>query len=280
MGFVKTDEELKYLSGLQAHFSDAENVALFWETTPDVVKRLLPPPLEPADFPLVYAFIANYPKINATTPYKEAGLALACKYNGEVGFHCIAMPVTTDMAMALGREVYGYPKKMAQISFNYGNGVVEGWAERHGVRFFQAKARLTGKPNASDAPAIISKYAQPPTKMFQFKHFRAPDRSEEGFKYDYNPRLIRQEISRTTKKMEIGEVEIILDPSENDPWAEVKVVRPLIAMHSVYDSTMEHAKVVAEVDPEKFHKYSYFNFDLKVPSSTKIVEPIKPQIKH
>jgi acetoacetate decarboxylase len=278
MGFVKTKEELELFSIYKLMFYDVENIAMFWETTPDVVKRLLPPPLEPADFPLVYAFVANYPKTNISLSYKEAALFLACKFNGEIGFHCIAMPVTEDMAMASGRESFGYPKKMAQISFNCVNGVVEGWVERHGIRFFQAKAKLTGKPNASDALAIIGKYLQPPIKFFLFKHFRAPDRFDGKIKLDYNPRLVRIESSPNRKKLEIGEVEITMTHSNYDPWTEVKVVRPLIGMHMVYDATLGLGKVVAEVDPEEFLPYAFFKDDPIV--QTNMEEPIKPQIKH
>jgi len=279
MGFVKTPEELKLLSVFEPKFYDTENIVVCWETTPDVVKRLLPPPLEPADFPLVYAFVANYSKTNFSPPYREAALFLACKFNGEIGFHCIAMPVTGDMAMAAGREDLGYPKKMAQISFSCDNGVVEGWVERHGIRFFQVKAKLTGKPNASDASAIIAKYLQPPIKFFLFKHFKSPESISSGvLKFDYNPRLVRQETSPNRKKLEIGEVEITLTYSDKDPWTEVKVVRPLIGMHMVYDATMHPAKVVAEVDPEDFLKYAFFKDD-PIVSVTNMIEPTKPLIK-
>ena len=64
MGFVKSFEEIMATSRDKAEFYDAEMLTVFWETKREIVERLLPPPLEPTEIPLVTAFVANYPKTN------------------------------------------------------------------------------------------------------------------------------------------------------------------------------------------------------------------------
>ena len=135
MGFVKTMQELMANARTTADFYDAEMLAVFWETKPEIVARLLPPPLEPAEYPIAMAFVANYPRTNFDVTYHESALFLNAVYQGEEGKYCLAMPVTNDMAMALGREIYGYPKKIGQIHLSRSADKVEGWAERHGIRF-------------------------------------------------------------------------------------------------------------------------------------------------
>jgi acetoacetate decarboxylase len=66
----------------------------------------------------------------------ESALFLQAEYNGEEGAYCLAMPVTNDMALILGREVFGYPKKMADIYIKRNGEKVEGWTERHNTLLF------------------------------------------------------------------------------------------------------------------------------------------------
>jgi hypothetical protein len=72
----------------------------------------------------------------ALPPYKEVGLAIAALPNGapapkypllslfygldqcRAGFFIVDLPVTTDVACAAGREIWGYPKFVAPIAFS------------------------------------------------------------------------------------------------------------------------------------------------------------------
>ena len=46
MGFVKSFEELGKMSMENLEFYDAEMLIVVWETKMEIVKRLLPPPLD------------------------------------------------------------------------------------------------------------------------------------------------------------------------------------------------------------------------------------------
>ena len=60
MGFVKTPEELNELKRESFDFYDAEFLAVYWETKPEIVEKLLPPPLKSMETPPI-----NY------SPYKS-----------------------------------------------------------------------------------------------------------------------------------------------------------------------------------------------------------------
>ena len=265
MGFVKTLQEIMANTRPTADFYGAEMLIVFWETKPEIVAKLLPPPLKPANQPIAMAFVANYPRTNFDVVYKESALFLRAVYNGEEGGYCLSMPVTSDMAMAAGREFLGFPKKMAEIHFKRDGHSVDGWTERRGIRFMDVRAKLTGKFNDAAAQEIVKSSLSVGADgsinaiSYNFKHFPAP----EGGAFDYNPRLVKQETVLRPKEMVFGEAEIILRHSDYDPWAEVEVVKMLGALYTVGDNSMLRGKTVAEVGFLEFAPYAFLKWDMK-----------------
>ncbi len=261
MSFVKSFQELQQLGRMKAEFYDAEMIFAFWLTKPEVVEHLLPPPLKPGSFPLASAFVANYPRTNFGLPYREAALFLLAEYEQVLGNYCLAMPVTDDIAMALGREHFGFPKKLAQVQITQSAKGISGYAERNGVRFFELEFTV-------DEQAVAEMFKNLIQQSFAFnqetgagsylvKSFRAPDAQL----FDYPPRLIRQSTVFRPKTIEWGQAQIKLSPSNCDPWHEVEVVNPIGAMRMVGDNTMLGGKVLTEIDPMAYLPYSMTRWD-------------------
>jgi acetoacetate decarboxylase len=265
MGFVKTMQELMANARATADFYDAEMLAVFWETKPEIVARLLPPPLEPAEFPIAMAFVAHYPRTNFDVTYHESALFLNAVYQGEEGKYCLAMPVTNDMAMAGGREFYGFPKKMAEIQLTKGKGIVGGWTERHGVRFMEIRAKLSGTFNNAEAEKKLVGRSQPAEdgSIKGVSYLYRPFPTPQAELLDYNPWLIKQETVLRPKEIQFGEAEVILKHSAYDPWAEVEVVKTLGAVYTVGDNSMLRVKAAVGVDPLKFAPYAFLRWDMK-----------------
>jgi acetoacetate decarboxylase len=264
MGFVKSFQEIMANIKPTADFFDAEILMVFWETKPEIIARLLPPPLKPAKDPVAMAFVANYPRTNFDISYKESALFIRASHNGEEGNYCLAMPVTNDIAMAGGREVYGYPKKMAAIHFAREGDSFEGWTERHGIHFMEVFSKLTGKFNDEGFQKKLLETTMGTDGLisgisYNFKHFPAP----EGAAFDYSPRLVRQETIFKPKEILLGEAEIIFMASDYDPWIEVEVVKMLGSLYTKGDNSMLGGKVVAEVDPMQFAPYAFLKWNMK-----------------
>jgi acetoacetate decarboxylase len=264
MGFIKTFEQIMANTSATADFFDAQMLIAYWETKPEIIARLLPPPLKPTTHPIALAFVAYYPSTNFDVTYKETALFISAAFNGEEGGYCIAMPVTSDIAMAAGREFYGFPKKMADIHYRKDGDTIEGWTERRGIRFMEIHAELTGKFNDPVMQDILT--ATPMAEdgsskrtSYNFKHFPAP----EGGGFDYAPRLVKQETVFRPKEVQFGEAKIIFKPSNYDPWAEVEVVKMLGAVYTRGDNSMLGGKVVAEAAPMEFAPYAFLKWDMK-----------------
>jgi len=263
MGFVKSFEEIMANTRATADFYDAEMLMVFWETKPEIIAKLLPPPLTPADDPIAMAFVADYPATNFDAIYKESALFIRAEYEGEEGNYCLAMPVTSDIAMAGGREVFGFPKKMADIHFQKKGTMVSGWTERRGIRFMEVEATLSGQPNDPRALEMFEKGAGEEEGVlkgvsYNFKHFPGP----EPGTMDYDPRLVKQETVLRPRVMEVGEAKITLKPSAYDPWVEVEVVNMLGGIYTVGDNSMLAGKVVAEVGFMEFAPYAFLKWDM------------------
>jgi len=258
MGFVKSFEEITKMYRETYDFYNAEMLTIFYETKPEIVERLLPPPLKPAAIPLAFVFVANYPKTNFGVSYLESALFLRASFNGEEGNYCLAMPVTNDMALIGGREIFGFPKKIGQIHIKRNGEEVIGWTERHGVRFLDMRAKLTGTFNVPEIQDFFTQSSSSTVITFNFKYFPAPG----GDGFDYNPRLIREEIIANPNSIEAGEAELTLQSTQSDPWGELEIVRILGATYTIGDNSMKKGSVVAEADPAEFAPYAFMKVDV------------------
>jgi len=260
MSFVKSLEEIMDMRNEAGEFYDAEMLIFYWETKPEIIKRLLPRPLKPVTEPIAISFIANYPKTNFGVIYKESALAVKCQYKGDEGVYILSMPVDNDMAMVGGREIYGYPKKMAQFNFNRTGNEFKGSTKRRGITFFEVNAKIKEKMDVDEIKSLMDEIGlkNETLTVFNFKHFLAPD---EGI-FDYNPRLIKEPVEFHPYSVERAEVNIKLRPSNYDPWAEVEIVKILGAGYMISNNKMLRGEVIAEAKPTSFAPYAFLKWDL------------------
>jgi acetoacetate decarboxylase len=258
LSFVKTIPELMKWLPSRPTFFNAEVLWAFWETTPNVVKKLLPPPLESLDRPLACLFVANYPRVNFLPPYKESALFLLCRHKEDEGLFCLAMPVSDDMAMVLGREGGGFPKKIGDITLQRDGTLVTGTTTRRGIKFLEVEARLMGKGNVAEFPTFIDQHFKQREPVYLIKSFPTPN----GEPMEIHPHLVKQTIKTKRKSTELGEVNIQFFPSELDPWAEVEVVKPLGGIYTVYDLEMMPSHILEEIPAQgqfPFLMYDFFD---------------------
>jgi len=87
MGLVRSLDEI---TALTQHFSqgtilqDAVMVFATFKTKAEIVKRVLPPPLEPDPASTGFAYVAEFHKTNFGPPYNEGALFVSALYKEEV----------------------------------------------------------------------------------------------------------------------------------------------------------------------------------------------------
>jgi len=286
MIYAMDRSELSRMGGreLEAKFPRAEMLTAVYRTDPAVVARILPRPLEPFDEPLALAFVARYPETNFGSVYNEGALILMATYKGEVGGYCISMPVTEDMAMIGGREVHGFPKKIAEeISLEREGDRVRGRVVRRGSEILSIKCEFTEQASLSDLSGLgVSAAAlemkdlegRPCAKMVSwlFKYFPA---SNMMF-FDYLPRLVRQvSLFRPHDDLMKGEGEVIVSSSPRDPLGEVPVRGVELMLYGTYDNDMLPGRVVARAwNLPRFLPHAFFKAD----SFYEYAEPTSPPL--
>ncbi len=253
MGYTKTQDELNQYYGIKERkFVGAEMMGAMFLTKPEIVERLLPPPLEAADGPMGMMFIAKYPDTNLGPGYNEAALYLNCKYEGEPGTYCLSMPIDSEpLRMHNGRDIFGFPKKMAEIHMERKGNTAHGWVKRAGVTFVELKVDLTGS-----LPEL------PPTGPTYL--FKASPRIDLTPGFDGPVLLCSQKTDVEMKSFEIGTPQLTLRESNVDPWAEVEIEQVMIAFYMISDNTMNPGRVIGEVDGDAYLPYYFKMADFPV----------------
>ena len=123
------------------HYRNAQAVFTF-ETDLDAVLDVLPEPLELIEPASANLSIYWYPFTAAFGPYHEAILRLYARHEGKPLTYVQQIFVDTEPPMLAGREVWGFPKKLARIGFERDRDMIVGTLERPaGVRLATAVMR-------------------------------------------------------------------------------------------------------------------------------------------
>jgi len=246
--FVKSAEEVRKIQAIYARcqFLNTRNLTVTFETTPETVRSLLPPPLEPMPEAVGSAWVAEIGNSDSVGPFTAAALHLRARYQDIVGSYCIAMSVSTAEAASFGHDLYGEPAKLAKLTFETQDEFVWGFAERHQVRFLSLRGRLTGAAATGRRESSI----------FHFKFSPRPD----GAGFDRPPHLMVVTTDSTIENARRGRGELVFRESPHDPLADIPVKQVIEAVYAE-GHTYISARTLCEVDPAAFLPYSFTRAD-------------------
>ncbi len=248
MRLVKSSDEIAAVQSLyaRAHFLGVRQLAVYFETTPEAIRELLPPPLEPAASPTGVATFTEVGNSNCMGGFNSGAVYLRARYQDIAANYCIAAPRSTSDAVTVGREIFGEPTKLARVVFDATNEHVWGHAERHEVRYLSARGRLDEETEP----------AREEFSTFQFKFMPRSD----GAGFDCPPRLLHVTSTLNATASKRGRGELVFRESAHDPLADIPVSQVVEAIYSE-GQAYAAAHVICEVDPEAFLPYSFTRTD-------------------
>lgn len=140
-------------------YRKARSISVVYTIDGSGLAPYLPPGVELADAePVVSAAFGAYPESTAFGRYQEMWFYVRTVFRGRRFMFNPLMYVTSDMSMACGREMWGYPKKMAALTMSYGDGTWRFEVERPvGERLLD----LTFSAERRGEPTIASEIAYP-----------------------------------------------------------------------------------------------------------------------
>src|SRR5215472_1188518 len=173
--WVKTPEEIETIEERLAHpaFLDGRTLTVTYLTRSELIRAVLPPPLEPAGEALVSVGVGTFGRSNCVGAFTGGWVDVRARYQGIEANYCLAMPMTTDVAIIFGRELFGEPKKQARVSLGNFGAEIRATIERRGVPYIAVEATLTERLQAR-GPATSDR--------FHFKFMHAAD--GRGLEFD------------------------------------------------------------------------------------------------
>ena len=93
-------------------FVNREFFIITYRTDPEALAAVVPAPLEVTD-PIVKFEVIRMPDSVGFGDYTESGQVIPVSYKGQKGGYVHAMYLDCDPPIAAGREIWGFPKKLA-----------------------------------------------------------------------------------------------------------------------------------------------------------------------
>jgi acetoacetate decarboxylase len=131
---------------------------VYFTTDPGNIETLLPQPLKPCEEGLCAAFSIKVPFSSSYGAFNEMGVVVQAVFNGKKVFYLPALFLDNDSAIAAGREIYGSPKKYAQIELTENAGIFTGTCKRNGAELIRIDTKITGPLIDGDLPDIFPVY--------------------------------------------------------------------------------------------------------------------------
>lgn len=214
------------------HYRDAVSMTIAYETDAEAAAEVVPEGVEvplPAQAALM---VVHYPT-STFGPYNEAILGVQCLWGGEPQLYIARIVVDTVPPLVGGREIWGFPKKLAHIGFAKEAEYLRGTVERPaGVRLVTATMRPEQPLEAPEEAAggALSLRVIPSAEASQ-----PPSVAE----------LVQVVTPRTTHEAWAGPATLCYDtPSGLDPWHALPVRKLLGGVYSRYDFTLPHGRVL------------------------------------
>jgi acetoacetate decarboxylase len=119
---------------------------------------MLPKPLEAAKSGLCAAFGIRVGFSSAYGPFKEMGVVVGASFRGKAGFYLTSLFLDSSDAISAGREIYGSPKKYAEVSIHQCGNELTFACRRAGIEIITVNSRISDKAEARDLPKLWPMY--------------------------------------------------------------------------------------------------------------------------
>jgi acetoacetate decarboxylase len=139
-------------------FFDREYLIVTYRTDPEALRAVVPEPLEVAEPLVKYEFI-RMPDSTGFGDYTESGQVIPVRFAGEDGVYVHSMYLDDDAPIAGGRELWGFPKKLAQPKISHEGEVISGTL--HYGHALCALATMGYKHQAADKQKALRSLSTP-----------------------------------------------------------------------------------------------------------------------
>src|SRR3954468_5069088 len=222
-------------------------VTVVFETDPDVIAAVLPPPLSSSpDAATARLRIAIVDMGTGLKPFGAGWFGVRCRHGDDEGEYALLMPMTTEQSVIGGRETFGEPKKIADVTLQVDGDRVSAYVERLGFRIAEISGQLGEERPGYEKDKID----------FYFK--LNPNPSGNGL--DSDPPFVychRHEAARNVRSVD-GELKMMESPL--DPIADIPV-RAIVSMEYAHLSSSQRGEIVGTVPAADLVPFVHQRYD-------------------
>jgi acetoacetate decarboxylase len=214
-------------------FVNREYLIITYRTDPDKLRALVPEPLQIEEPVVKYEFI-RMPDSTGFGDYTETGQVIPVSFQGRKGGYTHCMFLNDHPPIAGGRELWGFPKKLAKPSLHVEIDTLVGQLHYGPVRV--AVGTMGYKHKAADLPAVKASMEAPNFLLKIIPHVDGTPRICELVEY----KLIDVDL----KGAWTGPAALELFHHALAPVAELPVLEVVSGIHILADLTLDLGKVV------------------------------------
>lgn len=217
------------------HFKDNNSISIVFKTNPEVLKELLPPRLLPNPDSFAFFYVGELKVVSPVKgTYKEAGIGIPVLFDGMPGNYYVYLYLDTAMAIIPGREIWGWPKKDAEIDYHADQDVFSASVKREGVEIIRATVKASEQvnpiPDQTDVPAFNLKIIPSVRKN------HLPDVYQ----------LTSTETTSMKKEVWRGQATLSFMSSPNDPFASIPILEIISGEQIIDDLSLGYGDVLLD----------------------------------
>ena len=214
-------------------FVNREYLIISYRTDPEALRAVVPEPLQFTDPIVKYEFI-RMPDSTGFGNYTESGQVIPVTFNGVAGGFVHSMYLDDDAPIAGGREIWGFPKKLASPKLRAEKDTLVGTLDYGSIRV--ANGTMGYKHQSLDAEKVKASMLAPNYLLKIIPHVDCTPRICE---------LVRYYLTDVTVKGAwSGPAGLELFDHALAPVAELPVREVLSATHILADLTLGLGEVV------------------------------------
>jgi acetoacetate decarboxylase len=214
-------------------FVNREYLVITYRTDPQKLRELVPEPLEIAE-PLVRFEFMRMPDSTGFGDYCESGQVIPVSFAGRKGGYTHSMFLNDHPPIAGGRELWGFPKKLAQPTLSPKIDTMVGTLDYGAMRI--ATGTMGYKHKAADRVAVMASLRAPNFLLKIIPHVDGTVRICELVEYEL--------LDINLKGAWTGPTVLTLASHALAPLAELPVLEVVSGIHILADLTLGMGKVV------------------------------------
>jgi acetoacetate decarboxylase len=213
------------------YFEDNKIISIVFTSTKEALRELVPSPLfpNPQNLAYIYIGILNAPQRGV---YKEAGIGIPAFFGEKIGDYLLYLYVDEAFAIVPGREIWGWPKKDAEITFTEEKGAYHASVVRAGTTIINLALDnlevVEPIPETTNTPDFNLKIIP------SVKKNRPPDVLQ----------LTTSLVPSKKKALYRGKASLVFNSSPDDPLGKLPVLDILSGEQSIEDMSMDYGDVL------------------------------------